>query len=38
VPLEKTLKVRSFFILDENFLLHRRRALGLLELMQCQAP
>ncbi|MBI9083169.1 MAG: cobalamin-dependent protein [Desulfobacterales bacterium] len=32
--LEKTLKVRSFFILDENFLLHRKRALRLLELMQ----
>jgi radical SAM superfamily enzyme YgiQ (UPF0313 family) len=32
--LEKTLKVRSFFVLDENFLLHRRRALRLLELMQ----
>ena len=34
--LEKTLKVRSFFVLDENFLLHRRRALRLLELMQAQ--
>lgn len=34
--LEKRLKVRSFFILDENFLLHRRRALRLLELMQDQ--
>lgn len=32
--LEKTLKVRSFFILDENFLLHRKRALRLLALMQ----
>jgi len=32
--LEKTMQVRSFFILDENFLLHRRRALRLLELMQ----
>lgn len=27
------LKVRSFFVLDENFLLHRTRALRLLELM-----
>jgi len=34
--LEKTLKVRSFFVLDENFLLHRRRALRLLELMQAK--
>jgi len=32
--LEKKMKVRSFFILDENFLLHRKRALRLLELMQ----
>ena len=32
--LEKKLKVTSFFILDENFLLHRQRALGLLEQMQ----
>ncbi len=32
--LEKELKVRSFFVLDENFLLHRKRALRLLELMQ----
>jgi radical SAM superfamily enzyme YgiQ (UPF0313 family) len=32
--LESTLKVSSFFVLDENFLLHRRRALRLLELMQ----
>ena len=32
--LEKTLKVDSFFILDENFLLHRRRALRLLDLMK----
>ena len=32
--LEKTLKANSFFILDENFLLHRRRALRLLELMK----
>jgi len=32
--LEKNLSVRSFFVLDENFLLHRRRALRLLELME----
>ena len=32
--LEDRLKVSSFFVLDENFLLHRRRALRLLELMQ----
>jgi hypothetical protein len=32
--LEKKLKVRSFFTLDENFLLHRKRALRLLELME----
>ena len=32
--IESTLKVRSFFVLDENFLLHRKRALRLLELMK----
>jgi len=32
--IEKKLKVHSFFVLDENFLLHRRRALRLLELME----
>ncbi|MFW6336380.1 MAG: B12-binding domain-containing radical SAM protein [Phycisphaeraceae bacterium] len=32
--LEKHLKVWSFFVMDENFLLHRKRALRLLELMQ----
>ncbi len=32
--LEKKLKISSFFILDENFLLHRKRALGLLEQMK----
>ena len=32
--LEKKLKVSSFFILDENFLLHRKRALSLLEQMK----
>jgi radical SAM superfamily enzyme YgiQ (UPF0313 family) len=28
------LKVRAFFVLDENFLIHRKRALRLLELME----
>ncbi|MCK5515782.1 MAG: hypothetical protein KAI39_02820 [Desulfobulbaceae bacterium] len=32
--LEEKLKISSFFILDENFLLHRKRALGLLEQMK----
>ncbi len=32
--LEKNLHVRSFFILDENFLYHRKRALRLLELIK----
>jgi hypothetical protein len=32
--LEKALAVRSFFVMDENFLLHRKRALRLLELMR----
>jgi radical SAM superfamily enzyme YgiQ (UPF0313 family) len=32
--LEKKLKVQSFFTMDENFLLHRKRALRLLELME----
>jgi radical SAM superfamily enzyme YgiQ (UPF0313 family) len=32
--LEEKLNVRSFFTMDENFLLHRKRALRLLELMQ----
>jgi len=32
--MEEKLKVRSFFTLDENFLLHRKRALRLLELME----
>ncbi len=31
--IETELKVRSFFVLDENFLIHRQRALRLLELM-----
>jgi hypothetical protein len=34
--LEGALKVRSFFVMDENFLLHRRRALRLLELMRAR--
>ncbi|MCF8052887.1 MAG: cobalamin-dependent protein [Desulfobacterales bacterium] len=32
--IEKNLRVNSFFVLDENFLLHRKRALRLLELME----
>ena len=32
--LERDLRVRSFFVMDENFLLHRKRALRLLELMK----
>jgi len=32
--IEKRLKVHTFFIMDENFLLHRKRALRLLELMK----
>ncbi len=32
--LERDLSVRSFFVMDENFLLHRKRALRLLELME----
>ena len=32
--IEKKLKVKSFFTMDENFLLHRKRALRLLELME----
>ncbi|MDD5712903.1 MAG: cobalamin-dependent protein, partial [Smithellaceae bacterium] len=32
--MEKKLKTRSFFVLDENFLLHRSRVLRLLELME----
>ena len=35
--IEKKLKVRSFFTLDENFLLHKKRALRLLELMEAHA-
>ncbi len=32
--LEKQLGIKSFFVMDENFLLHRRRALKLLELIE----
>jgi len=32
--LEERMKVRSFFVMDENFLLHRARALELLDLMR----
>jgi radical SAM superfamily enzyme YgiQ (UPF0313 family) len=32
--IEEELKTRSFFVLDENFLLHKKRALRLLELME----
>ena len=32
--IEEAMGVRSFFVMDENFLLHRRRALRLLELMR----
>jgi len=32
--LEQSMRVCSFFVMDENFLLHRKRALRLLELMQ----
>ncbi len=32
--LETSMGVRSFFVMDENFLLHRERALRLLELME----
>jgi radical SAM superfamily enzyme YgiQ (UPF0313 family) len=34
--LERELRVKSFFVMDENFLLHRKRALRLLELMQAK--
>ena len=32
--LERSMKAQSFFVMDENFLLHRKRALRLLELME----
>jgi len=34
--LERELHVRSFFVMDENFLMHRKRALQLLELMRAR--
>jgi radical SAM superfamily enzyme YgiQ (UPF0313 family) len=34
---ERTLGVSSFFVMDENFLLYRRRALELLEMMKAHA-
>ncbi|QNN22588.1 radical SAM protein [Planctomycetales bacterium ZRK34] len=34
VEIERDMKVNSFFMMDENFLLHRKRALRLLELME----
>lgn len=36
VALERDMKVQSFFVMDENFLLHRKRALRLLELMETE--
>ncbi len=35
--MESSMKVRSFFVMDENFLLHRKRALELLERMKQEA-
>ena len=32
--LEEAMRVQSFFVMDDNFLLHRKRALRLLELME----
>jgi len=32
--LEREMNIQSFFVMDENFLLHRRRALRLLELIE----
>lgn len=32
--LEESMKIKSFFVMDENFLLHRKRAMRLLELMK----
>jgi radical SAM superfamily enzyme YgiQ (UPF0313 family) len=34
--MESSMKVRSFFIMDENFLLHRKRAMELLDLMKAK--
>ena len=35
--MESAMRVRSFFVMDENFLLHRRRAMELLELMRARS-
>ena len=32
--IEESLEIRSFFVMDENFLMHRKRALRVLELME----
>jgi len=32
--LEKDLEIRAFFVMDENFLMHKKRALRVLELME----
>ena len=34
--MERKLEVKSFFMMDENFLLHKRRAMELLKLMQAE--
>ncbi len=34
--MERSMKVRSFFMMDENFLLHRKRAMELLDLMKAE--
>lgn len=34
--LEASMDIQSFFVMDENFLLHRKRALRLLELMEAR--
>ena len=34
--MESSMKVRSFFMMDENFLLHRRRAMELLDCMKAK--
>jgi radical SAM superfamily enzyme YgiQ (UPF0313 family) len=34
--MERTMKVCSFFMMDENFLLHRQRAMELLDLMKAE--
>jgi radical SAM superfamily enzyme YgiQ (UPF0313 family) len=34
IALERDMHVQSFFVMDENFLLHRKRALRLLDLME----